>query len=171
MVRPVRRTYAVVVREADELLRGGCQRRHATALDGRVSAEWSRGPGSMARRPSDSVAPLRRSSACGDWKVVHWCRTQASSHNSQGVFDGGVDEALRHETGAQHSAVECTRARVSVRNVVAPTPQPEPASRLRSATMFSFVWSNSRCRRYVCDLSNVTPRQLGSEQKGRVLLL
>ena len=29
----------------------------------RVSAEWSRCPGSMARRPRDSVAPLRRSSA------------------------------------------------------------------------------------------------------------
>jgi len=28
-----------------------------------------------------------------DWKVVRWCRTQASRHNSQGVVDGGVDEA------------------------------------------------------------------------------
>ena len=33
------------------------------ALDGQVSAEWSRCPGSMARRPRDSVAPLQRSSA------------------------------------------------------------------------------------------------------------
>jgi len=40
-------------------------RRRASALDGRVSAEWSRCPGSMARRPRDSVAPLRRCSA--DW--------------------------------------------------------------------------------------------------------
>jgi len=38
-------------------------RRRATALDGRESAEWSRYPGSMARRTRDSVAPLRRSSA------------------------------------------------------------------------------------------------------------
>jgi len=30
--------------------------------DGRVSAEWSRCPGSMARRIRDSVAPFRRSS-------------------------------------------------------------------------------------------------------------
>jgi len=37
-------------------------RRHAAAPDGRVSAEWSRCPGSMARLPRDSVAPLRRSS-------------------------------------------------------------------------------------------------------------
>ena len=38
-------------------------RRRATALGGRVSAEWSRCPGSMAQRPRVSVAPLRRSSA------------------------------------------------------------------------------------------------------------
>jgi len=38
-------------------------RRRATALDGRVSVEWSRCPGSMARRPRDSVVTLRRSSA------------------------------------------------------------------------------------------------------------
>ena len=38
-------------------------RRCATALDERVSAEWSRCPGSMALRPRDSVASLRRSSA------------------------------------------------------------------------------------------------------------
>ena len=65
MIRPLRRTY-VVVRGTDELLCGRCKwvsRFEATALDGRVSAEWSRCPGSMARRPRDSVAPLRRSSA------------------------------------------------------------------------------------------------------------
>jgi len=38
-------------------------KRCATALGGRVSSEWSRCPGSMARRPRDSVALLRRSSA------------------------------------------------------------------------------------------------------------
>ena len=38
-------------------------RRHAFALDGRVSAKWSRCPGSVARRPRDCVAPLQRSSA------------------------------------------------------------------------------------------------------------
>ena len=37
-------------------------RRRAAALDGRVSAEWSRYPGSTAQRPRDSVAPLQRSS-------------------------------------------------------------------------------------------------------------
>ena len=34
-----------------------------SCTDGRENAEWSRCPGSMARRPRDSVAPLRRSSA------------------------------------------------------------------------------------------------------------
>ena len=38
-------------------------RHRAAAPDGRVNAEWSRCPGSMARRPRDSVTPLRRSSA------------------------------------------------------------------------------------------------------------
>jgi len=69
----------------------------------------------------------------------------------------------------QYSAVEWTRAGVAVRNVVAPAPQPEPASRLRSATHdVSFLQSDSRCRRYVSDLYNVTLRYLGLEQKGRV---
>ena len=45
--------------------KNGCLdlRRRATALDGRVSAEWSRCLGSMARCPKNSAAPLRRSSA------------------------------------------------------------------------------------------------------------
>ena len=33
-------------------------RGRAFALDGRVSAEWSRCRGSMPRRPRDSVAPM-----------------------------------------------------------------------------------------------------------------
>ena len=43
----------------------GCPdlRRRASVLDGRISAEWSRCLGSMARRARDSVSPLRRSSA------------------------------------------------------------------------------------------------------------
>ena len=54
----------------DEVMRccvagtNGCLqlRRRAFALDGRVSAEWSRFPGSMAWRARDSVVPLRQSS-------------------------------------------------------------------------------------------------------------
>jgi len=36
---------------------------------------------------------LSRLDACEDWKVVRWCEMQASSHDSQGVVDGGVDDA------------------------------------------------------------------------------
>jgi len=39
------------------------------------------------------VTKLSRLDACEDWMVVRWCRAQASSHNSQGVVDGGVDKA------------------------------------------------------------------------------
>jgi len=62
---------------------------HAFPLDGQVSAECSKCPGSMERRARDCVAPLgRRLDACEDRKIVRWCRAQASSHNSQGVVDG-----------------------------------------------------------------------------------
>jgi len=98
---------------------------------------------------------------------------QASSHNSQGVVDGGVNEACMSTAAPDRpSAVEWTRARVAIHRVVAPAPQPEPASRLKSTTRDVSFWrSDSRCRRYVNDLFNVTPRYLGSEQKGRVSLL
>jgi len=39
-------------------------------------------------------------------------------------------------------------------------------------TWFLLLWSNSRCWRYMIDLSNVISRYcLGSEQKGRILIL
>ena len=61
---------------------------------------------------------------------------------------------------------------VAVRKVVTPAPQPQPASRLKSVTCdVGFLRSDSRCRRYVSDLSNVTPRYLGSEQNGRIPLM
>ena len=63
-------------------------------------------------------------------------------------------------------------AKVANRNVVAAAPQPEQASRLKSATRdVNFLLRDKRCRRYMSDLSNVTPRYLGSEQKGRISLL
>ena len=71
---------------------------------------------------------------------------------------------LRHQTGAQYSAVEWTRARVAVRRVFAPVPHPEPASRLKSATRAdSFLRSDGInvtvsmtvsicwCLRYICN--------------------
>ena len=35
----------------------------------------------------------QRLDACENWKVVRWCRTQASGHNLQDVVDGRVSEA------------------------------------------------------------------------------
>jgi len=75
VVRPLR--VPLMIRPSEKLLiseklmsccaegKNGCLdlRRRASAPDGRVSAEWSRCPGSMAQRPRDIVAPLRRSSA------------------------------------------------------------------------------------------------------------
>ena len=53
--------------------------------------------------------------------------------------------AVRHQTCAQYSAVEYTRDRAAVRSVLAPAPQPEPASRLISATRgVSFLRNASR---------------------------
>ena len=71
-------------------------RRRALALDGRVRQveQMSRFHGTACYRQCDSNATkLSRLDACEDWKVVLWCRTQASSHNSQGIVDDGVDEA------------------------------------------------------------------------------
>ena len=155
-------------------------RRRAFALDGWVSAEWSRCAGSMARRARDSVAPLRRSSAgwmpatIGRLSTGVGRRHPVTEIRKASLMVGSIRRVwtLRRQTGAQYSTFECTRARVAVRNVVVPALQPEPASRLRSATRdVSFLRSDSRCRRYVNDRSNVTPRYLGSGQKGRVSLL
>ena len=154
-------------------------RRRESALDGRESAEWSRYPGSMARRARDGGAPFRRSSAgwmpakIGRLSAGVGCRHPVTIRKAS-LMVGSMRRvwALRHQTGGQYSAVEWTRARVAICRVVAPSPQPEPASCLKSATCdVSFLRSDSRCRRYVSDLSNVTPRYLGSEQKSRVLLL
>jgi len=153
-------------------------RRRAFALDGQVSTEWSKCPGTMAQCARNSVAPLRRSSA--GWMRARMGRLSAGvgrrhpvTIRKASLMAGSMRRVwgLWHQAGEQYSAVECTRARVPIRRVVTAAPQPEPVSRLRSATRgVSFLRSDSRCRRYVRDLSNVSPRNLGSEQKGRVSL-
>jgi len=40
-------------------------------------------------------------------KVVRWCRTLASSHNSQGVVDGRVNVVGENTTAPYRSAVLC----------------------------------------------------------------
>jgi len=107
-------------------------RRRWFALDGQVSAEWSRCPGSMARLARDSVAPLRRRSA--GWMPARMGRLSAGVGHRHPVtirkaslMSGSIRRVwpLQHQTGAQYSAVECTRARVAVRRVVAEEPQPQ----------------------------------------------
>jgi len=79
MIRLLRRNY-VVARNNSELLWGGYKwcldfRPRAASPDGRVSAEWSRCSGSMARRPRDRVAPLQRNSA--GWMLARIGRLSA----------------------------------------------------------------------------------------------
>jgi len=45
--------------------------------------------------------------ACEDWKIIRWCRAQASSHNSQGVVDGRVNEASMSTAASDRSTVLC----------------------------------------------------------------
>jgi len=42
-----------------------------------------------------------------DWKIVRWCGTRASSHNSQFVFDEKVNEAGMSTMAPGMSAVLC----------------------------------------------------------------
>ena len=53
-----------------------------------------------------SATKLSRLDACENRKV-RWCRMQASSHNSQGVVDGSVNEAGINTAAPDSSAVLC----------------------------------------------------------------
>jgi len=154
-------------------------RPRAFVLDGRVSAEWSRCPQAPWHGVL-STAPLRRSSA--DYMPARMGRLSAGlglrhpvTIRKASLMAGSMRRvsALRHQTGAQYSAVECTRTRAAIRNVVALAPQPEPASRLRSATRdVSFLRSDSRCRRYVSDRPvERCSKVFGLGVEGRVSLL
>jgi len=151
----------------------------AFARNGQVSAEWSRCPVFMAWRARNSVTPLRRSLAC--YMPARMVRLSAGvgrrhpvTIRKASLMVGSMRRvwALRHQTRTQYFAVERTRTGVAVCRVVAPAPQLEPTSHLRSVTRdIRLVWSGSRCRRYMSDLSNVTPRYLGFKQKGKIPLL
>jgi len=176
----MRRTYVVVVSKlmsCSAARTNGCLdlRRRAFALDGRVNVEWSSCPGSMAQRPRDIVAPMRRSTAgCLPMRIGRLSTGVGRRHpvtiRKASLMARSIKRvrALQRQTRAQHSAVECISARVAVSRVFAEAPQSEPANCLRNSTRdVSFLRSDSRCRRYVSDLSIVTPRYLCSEQKSR----
>ena len=106
--------------------------------------QMSRLHGTAYWRHCGSIATkLSRLDACEDRKVVRWCRTQASSHNSHkaSLMARSVRRvwALRHQTGAQYSSAEWTKDKVTFRNVVAPAPHPESAR-------FCEVTRGQRCR-------------------------
>ena len=70
--------------------------------------------------------------------------------------------ALRHQTGAQYSAVEYTRAKVADQRTAPLAPHPDPVSRLiRVMGEVKFPSSDSRCRWYISNLSSFTPRYVG----------
>ena len=70
--------------------------------------QMSRLHGTACKRECGSIATkLSRLDASEDGKVVRWCRTQASSHNSQGIVDGRVDAAGMSTAAPDRSAVLC----------------------------------------------------------------
>ena len=157
VIRPLRRTYVVVVVSwTDKLLCDGykwmCRFGTPCTPTWWIDEKWS----SSADRVPATIGRL----SAGVGRRHPFARRKAS------LMVGSMRRvwALRHQTGTQYSVVEWTRASVAVRNVVALAPQSEPASRLKSATRdVNFLQIDSWCRRYVSDLSNLAPGYLGSE--------
>ena len=72
----------------------------------------------------------------------------------------------QHQAGTKYSAAECTKAKVAVFKVMAPALQLASARRLIKKTLeVSFLRSDFKCRRYVSNLSSVTPSYFGIAQK------
>ena len=59
------------------------------------------------RQGGSFVTKLSRLDACENRKVSHWCRPQASGHNSQGVVDGSVNEVGISVAAPDWSPVAC----------------------------------------------------------------
>ena len=78
---------------------------------------------------------------------------------------------LLHQTGAQYSAAEKTRAWVDIRSVLAEAPQVVPARRRIRATLdVTLALTSSRCCLKVSVRSSRTPRYLGACWTTRRLL-
>ena len=78
---------------------------------GQVSTEWkqmSRLRGTACCRQSGPLATkINRLDSCEDREVVCWCTTQASCHDSQGVVDGRVNDAVMSTAAPDRRAVRC----------------------------------------------------------------
>jgi len=101
----------------------------AFPFDRQVGAEWSKLPGTVARCARDSVAPLRRYSANSMLASIGWLsagvrRRHPVTVRQASLMTGSTRQvwALRHWAETHYFAVEWTRTKVVVRNVVAPAP-------------------------------------------------
>jgi len=121
----------------------------AFPLRGQVSAEWCTYLGSMARRARDSVASLRRSSA--GWMPARIGRLSAgSSHKPRGVIQTRSMRRVRalwHQSGAQNFAVEWTRFKVAVRNIVSPARDSKPPQECDTWCQLFVKWFEVICER------------------------
>ena len=78
---------------------------------GQVSTEWMQMSGlhgtACCRQSSSFATKLSGLDSCEDRKVVCWCTTQTSCHDSQGVVDGSVNEAGMSTAAPHRKAVLC----------------------------------------------------------------
>ena len=155
-------------------------RRRASALGWRVSPDWSRWLGSMVRCARGSAAPLQRSPV--DWMPARIGKLSVGVGHRHPVTNRKASLmtrsmrrvwALRHQTGAQYSAVEWSRSRVTIRSVFAAAPQAGASKPPQECEAWCQLFAKSRKVSAIHErLSNVTPtRYLDSEQKDRDLLL
>ena len=117
VIRPMIRTYVVVVKWTNEILCGGYKL--GVSIWGTVRLHWMDG---WALSRADAQAPwhgtletvwlhcdeTQQVGCLKNWKVVRWCRTQACSHCLQGVVDGGFDEAGMSTAAPDRSTVLCS---------------------------------------------------------------
>ena len=154
--------WAARMRNSDKLCNSFC----ATGTNGRLdfslpllavcgSVSWPcrMWPGSKKLRlAKENVAPWRRSSAgwmperSGRLSVRVGRRHPVTMHKaSLRTLSVRRVCALRHQAGAQYSAVEWIRDKAAVHNVLEPAPNPEPAGRLsRETRVDSFLRNVSR---------------------------
>jgi len=150
----------------------------ATALDGWVSAEWSRCPGSMARCPRDNVAPVWRSSA--GWMLVRIGSLSAGVGRRHPVTRhrwwwgqwGGYEHCdTKQERSTRHSNGPVLGWMFATLLLQHPNQSQQAASGVWRVMLASCEAVQDVGGTWAGCSRNVTPRCFGSEQKDRVLLL
>ena len=70
-----------------------------------------------------------------------------------------MQECVQRLCNKKYSAAEWIKAKVAIRNVLAPASHLDPARCFKRPTrVVNFLRGDSRCWRYVSDLSSLTPR-------------